>query len=48
MKRDIEVMTGLDVMEVNLHVLGVQFPQEKKEDKGEKVEEEQVPASRGK
>lgn len=46
-KRAIEVMTGLDVMEVNLHVLGVQFPQEKKEDKGEKVEEEQVPASRG-
>lgn len=29
-KRTIEVMTGLDVMEVNLHVLGVHFPQEKK------------------
>ncbi|HPT82951.1 MAG TPA: Asp23/Gls24 family envelope stress response protein [Limnochordia bacterium] len=42
-KRAIEVMTGLDVMEVNLHVLGVQFPQEKK---GE--EEQQAPAPRGK
>ncbi|MCK9526246.1 MAG: Asp23/Gls24 family envelope stress response protein [Limnochordia bacterium] len=41
-KRTIEVMTGLDVMEVNLHVLGVQFPQEKK------GEEAQVPAPRGK
>lgn len=29
-KRTIEVMTGLDVIEVNLHVLGVHFPQEKK------------------
>src|SRR5690554_507344 len=29
-KRTIEVMTGLDVVEVNLHVLGVHFPQEKK------------------
>lgn len=29
-KRTIEVMTGLDVQEVNLHVLGVHFPQEKK------------------
>ena len=35
-------MTGLDVMEVNLHVLGVQFPQEKK------GEETPVPAPRGK
>ncbi|HHY15039.1 MAG TPA: Asp23/Gls24 family envelope stress response protein, partial [Firmicutes bacterium] len=25
-KRTIEVMTGLDVMEVNIHVLGVNFP----------------------
>ncbi len=29
-KRTIEVMTGLTVVEVNLHVLGVHFPQEKK------------------
>jgi len=29
-KRAIEVMTGLDVLEVNVHVLGVHFPQEKK------------------
>lgn len=41
-KRTIEVMTGLDVMEVNLHVQGVQFPQEKK------GEEQQAPAPRGK
>lgn len=41
-KRTIEVMTGLDVMNVNLHVLGVQFPHEKKS------EEEQLPAPRGK
>ena len=27
-KRTIEVMTGLTVVEVNLHVLGVHFPQE--------------------
>lgn len=42
-KRTIEVMTGLDVMEVNLHVLGVHFPQEKK---GEDVPA--IPTSRGK
>ncbi|HHT91380.1 MAG: Asp23/Gls24 family envelope stress response protein [Bacillota bacterium] len=41
-KRTIEVMTGLDVTEVNLHVLGVQFPQEKKS------EEAPAPAPRGK
>lgn len=41
-KRTIEVMTGLDVMEVNIHVQGVHFPQEKK------VEEAAVPATRGK
>ncbi|NLJ80381.1 MAG: Asp23/Gls24 family envelope stress response protein [Firmicutes bacterium] len=42
-KRRIEVMTGLDVMEVNLNVLGVHFPQEKKEE----VEQQQpAPASR--
>ena len=29
-KRTIEVMTGLNVVEVNLHVLGVHFPPEKK------------------
>lgn len=34
-KRTIEVMTGLDVLEVNLHVLGVQFPQEKKSEDGQ-------------
>ncbi len=26
-KRAIEVMTGLDVVEVNIHILGVHFPQ---------------------
>lgn len=31
-KKTIEVMTGLDVVEVNLNVLGVHFPQEKKSD----------------
>lgn len=41
-KRTIEVMTGLDVMEVNINVLGVQFPQERK------IEEVTVPAPRGK
>jgi uncharacterized alkaline shock family protein YloU len=44
-KRTIEVMTGLDVMEVNLHVLGVHFPQEKK---GEEEPQPQPPAARGK
>ncbi|HHY09689.1 MAG TPA: Asp23/Gls24 family envelope stress response protein [Firmicutes bacterium] len=29
-KKTIEVMTGLDVVEVNLNVLGVHFPPEKK------------------
>lgn len=43
-KRTIEVMTGLDVVEVNLHVLGVHFPQEKK--KEEEIVE--TPAPRGK
>lgn len=37
-KRTIEVMTGLDVMEVNIHVLGVHFPpQEKAEETEVKV-----------
>ncbi len=37
-KRTIEVMTGLDVMEVNIHVLGVHFPpQEKTEETTVKV-----------
>lgn len=26
-KQAIEVMTGLDVLEVNIHILGIQFPQ---------------------
>ncbi|NLJ75233.1 MAG: Asp23/Gls24 family envelope stress response protein [Firmicutes bacterium] len=39
-KRTIEVMTGLEVLEVNIHVLGVHFPQEKK------VEEPQQPPAR--
>lgn len=30
-KRAIEIMTGLDVTEVNIHILGVHFPQQQPE-----------------
>jgi len=39
-KQAIEVMTGLDVVEVNIHILGVHFPQQQPE---EKIEETPVP-----
>lgn len=34
-KQAIEVMTGLNVVEINIHVLGVQFPQQQPEEETE-------------
>jgi len=40
-KKSVEGMTGLDVLNVDVHVQGVEFPVQEEEEEEEEVEEEQ-------